>query len=260
MASSRRTSASRRARTPIGKINLEARNTGGDVIITIADDGKGLNKAALIKKGIERGLVKKPEAEVTDKEAYALIFAPGFSTKEVVTEFSGRGVGMDVAMKNIERMGGSLTVDSVPDGGMTVQIRIPLTLAIIDGMQVGVANSVYIIPLLSIMESFKPGARDVFTDPDGNEMILIRGKCYPVIRLHKLFGIENGVTHFEDGILVLLESDAQVYCLFVDRLIGEQQTVIKPMPIYIFQDDGLDQEHCRLHHIGGWEHQPDHRH
>lgn len=227
-----------KGKDPVGRINLEARNTGGDVIITIADDGKGLNKAALIKKGIERGLVKKPEAEVSDKEAYSLIFAPGFSTKETVTEFSGRGVGMDVALKNIERMGGSLTVDSVPDGGMTVQIRIPLTLAIIDGMQVGVAKSIYIIPLLSIMESFKPGPKDVFTDPDGNEMILIRGNCYPVLRLHRLFGVEDGCTNFEDGILVLLEGDAQTYCLFVDKLIGEQQTVIKPMPLYISKTMG----------------------
>ena len=222
----------------VGRIVLEAKNSGGEVIIVISDDGKGLDKDKLIKKGIEKGLIKKPESEVTDKEAYSLIFAAGFSTKEQVTEFSGRGVGMDVALKNIERMGGSLSVDSVFGQGMTVQMRIPLTLAIIDGMQVGVGESVYIIPLLSIKESFKPKKNDVFCDPDGNKMIMIRGNCYAVLRLHELLGSKTNITNFEDGILVMVESDQQTFCLFVDCLIGEQQTVIKPMPLYISRSIG----------------------
>ena len=187
----------------------------------------------MIKKGIEKGLIKKPESEVTDREAYSLIFMAGFSTKEQVTEFSGRGVGMDVALKNIEKIGGSLTVDSAPDQGVTTQIRIPLTLAIITGMQVSVDHSIYIIPLLSIKESFKPKKNEVFADPDGNEMIYIRNHVYPVYRLNRLFKVNSHVTSFEDGILVLIEGDMLSYCLFVDGLIGEQQTVIKPIPSYI---------------------------
>ncbi|MDD5016671.1 MAG: chemotaxis protein CheA [Eubacteriales bacterium] len=220
-------------KNPVGRIVLEARNTGGDVLIIISDDGHGLNKDELIDIGIKKGLIKKPKAEVTDKEAYSLIFAPGFSTKKQVTEFSGRGVGMDVALKNIEKMGGGVSVSSTPDQGMSVQIRIPLTLAIIDGMQVSVGRTSYIIPLLTIKESFKPVKKDIFRDTSGNEMIHTRGNVYPIIRLHELFRTETQVTDFEDGILMIVEAETQTYCLFVDNLVGEQQTVVKPMPAYI---------------------------
>jgi two-component system chemotaxis sensor kinase CheA len=223
----------RLGKDPVGEIKLEARNTGGDVMILISDDGRGLDREALIKKGMEKGLIKKPAAELTDKEVYSLIFAPGFSTKEKVTEFSGRGVGMDVVMKNIEKIGGSLSVNSEPGKGMTVQIRIPLTLAIIDGMQVSVGGESFIIPLINIRESFKPAKGDVFSDPEGNEMIYIRGNCYSVVRLYKIFGIDTKVTNPEDGILVTVESQLDTYCLFVDDLVGEHQTVVKPIPTYI---------------------------
>lgn len=220
-------------KNPTGEVKLEARNTGGDILILVADDGHGLDKEALVTKGIEKGLIKKPKEEVTDKEAYSLIFTPGFSTKQEVTEFSGRGVGMDVAMKNIEKIGGTLSVNSEPGKGMTVQIRIPLTLAIIDGMQVCVGESSYIIPLLNIRESFKPAKGAVFSDPDGNEMIYIRDNCYPVVRLYDKFGIDTNIKNPEDGILVTIEAQSMTFCLFVDDLVGEHQTVVKPIPVYI---------------------------
>lgn len=219
-------------KNPIGNITLEARNTGRDVMIIISDDGRGLNKDELIEKGIEKGIITKPKSEVLDSEAYALIFAAGFSTKKEITEFSGRGVGMDVALKNIEKVGGSISVDSTPGICMSVQVRIPLTLAIIDGMQVSVGSSSYIVPLLSIKESFKPNLKDIFTDPGGNEIIHVRGNCYPIIRLHKTFAVATEITSFENGILVMVEARAQTYCLFVDNLIGVQKTVVKPMPVY----------------------------
>lgn len=222
-----------RGKNPVGEIVLEARNSGSDVLVIISDDGRGLDREALIDKGIERGLIHKDRSEVTDKEAYALIFAPGFSTKKEVTEFSGRGVGMDVVLKNIKKIGGSVAVDSKPGEGMRVTIRIPLTLAIIDGMLVSVGDFKYIVPLLSIMDSFKPDKKDVFTDPAGNEMIWLRGNCYPIVRLHEVFDIDTPVTDICDGILVLIEAQAETYCLFVDNLVGEQQTVVKPMPVYI---------------------------
>ena len=221
-----------------GRITVDARNNGGEVLIVVSDDGQGLDREKILKKGIDVGLVKKPESEMTDKEVYSLIFAPGFSTNQVVTEFSGRGVGMDVVQRNVEKMGGTISVDSVPGKGMSVQFRIPLTLAIITGMQVSVGGSIFILPLLSIMKSFKPSPGEVFKDPDGNEMILIRGKCYPIVRLHRLFGIEGAETEFENGILVVLEGDQRSYCLFVDGLIGEQQTVIKPLPPYVTRSLG----------------------
>lgn len=220
-------------KNPTGQITLEAFNSGSDVIIIISDDGRGLNKDALVSKGIKIGLIKKPANEVTDKEAYSLIFAPGFSTKENVTEFSGRGVGMDVAMKNIEKLGGSISVDSIPGQGTSVRIRIPLTLAIISGMLVSVGKHLFILPLLSIKEAFKPNKKDIVKDPDGNEMIHTRGNCFPIVRLHKLFGIDTPVTNFEDGMLIQLEDQRQTYCLFVDDLVGEQQTVVKPIPMFL---------------------------
>ncbi len=221
-----------------GRITVDARNNGGEVLVVVSDDGQGLDREKILKKGVEVGLIKKPESEMTDKEVYSLIFAPGFSTNQVVTEFSGRGVGMDVVQRNVEKMGGSISVDSVPGHGMSVQFRIPLTLAIITGMQVSVGGSVFILPLLSITKSFKPAPGEMFKDPDGNEMILIRGKCYPIVRLHSIFGIEGAQTELHDGILVMLEGDGRSYCLFVDALIGEQQTVIKPLPPYITRSLG----------------------
>jgi two-component system chemotaxis sensor kinase CheA len=230
---------------PMGHIVLEARNSGGEVLIFITDDGQGLDKTRLIQKGIEKGLITKPASEITDKEAYALIFAAGFSTNDEVTEYSGRGVGMDVARRNIEKMGGAISVESQPGKGMSVQIRIPLTLAIIDSMQIGVGDGIYIIPLLSIKETFKPKAGEVFTDPEGNDMIMIRGNCHAVLRLNKVLGLKTAAENYEDGILMMVEDDTRTFCLFVDRLIGEQQTVIKPLPAYISRIQGW------VHYVSG---------
>jgi len=228
-----------------GQITLEARNAGGDVVIIITDDGQGLDRSKLIKKALDKGLISKPESEITDKEAYQLIFAPGFSTNAEVTEFSGRGVGMDVVKRNIDKVGGSISLDSVPGQGMTVQIRIPLTLAIIDGMKLRVGNLVFIVPMLSIQESFKPNDGDVFLDPDGSEMIMIRGECYPVLRLYRIFDIRPDFESLDDGILIMITTDTATFCLFVDELIGEQQAVIKPLPEYI------QKHNIGMHGIGG---------
>ena len=216
-----------------GNLTLEARSAGGDVMIIVSDDGKGLSRDAIIKKASEKGLLTKPESEITDKEAYAMIFMPGFSTNDEVTEYSGRGVGMDVVRRNIEKVGGAISLDSSPNVGTTFTIRIPLTLAILSGMKLKVGDLIFIIPLLSIQESFKPKAEDVLIDPDRREMIMIRGECYPVVRLHELFGLEPKYSSLEDGILVVLNADELTFCLFIDELIGEQQAVIKPLPQYI---------------------------
>jgi len=230
---------------PAGKITLEARNAGGDVVIIITDDGQGLDRNAIIKKATEKGLTTKPEHEITDKEAYQMIFMPGFSTNVEVTEFSGRGVGMDVVRRNIDKVGGNISLESTAGQGMTVQIRIPLTLAIIDGMKLRVGKLVFIVPMLSIQESFKPNDGDVFLDPDGSEMIMIRGECYPVMRLYRIFDIEPDFENLDDGILIMISTDTATFCLFVDELIGEQQAVIKPLPEYI------QKHNVGMHGIGG---------
>ena len=235
----------RNGKSPVGKLTLEARNAGGDVIILVSDDGQGLDRTALIKKATEKGLISKPESEISDKEAYNLIFAPGFSTNVEVTEFSGRGVGMDVVKRNIDKVGGNISIESAPGQGMTIQIRIPLTLAIIDGMKLRVGKLVFIVPMLSIRESFKPNDGDVFLDPDGSEMIMIRGECYPVLRLYRIFDIEPDFKNLDDGILIMITTDTATFCLFVDELIGEQQAVIKPLPEYI------QKHNIGMHGIGG---------
>jgi two-component system chemotaxis sensor kinase CheA len=217
----------------VGKVTLEARNTGGDVIIIVEDDGSGLDRAKIVRKAQEKGLISKADNEISDKEAYQLIFVPGFSTNEQVTEFSGRGVGMDVVRSNIDKVGGSISVDSTPGKGTAIMIRIPLTLAIIEGMKLRVGQHILIVPMLSIKESFKPDLKDVFSDPDGNEMIMIRGNVYPIVRLYQLFNIEPEKTDLRAGILIVINSERSTYCLFVDQLIGEQQAVIKPIPTYI---------------------------
>jgi len=228
-----------------GKLTLEARSAGGDVIILISDDGCGLDRNTILRKAVERGLTTKPDSEYTDKEVYNMIFQPGFSTNEEVTEFSGRGVGMDVVRRNIDKVGGAISLESTPGEGMTVQIRIPLTLAIVDGMKLRVGKLGFIVPMLSIQESFKPNDGDVFLDPDGSEMIMIRGECYPVLRMYRIFNIEPDFETLDDGILVMITTDTTTFCLFVDELIGEQQAVIKPLPEYI------QKHNIGMHGIGG---------
>ncbi len=216
-----------------GTIVLEAKNSGSDVLIIVRDDGEGFSKNKILAKARKNGLLQKPETEMSDKELYNLVFLPGFSTNEVVTEFSGRGVGMDVVTKNIQAVGGTVTADCVPGAGTTLTLKIPLTLAIIDGMNVRVGNSRYTIPLTSIRESFRPQKADVIIDPDQNEMIMVRGQCYPVLRLHEFYRVKTEVTEFTGGIIIMIEQDGKALCLFADELLGQQQVVVKALPTYI---------------------------
>ena len=217
----------------VGTITLEAKHAGNDVLIIVKDDGKGLSKAEILKRAREKGLIDKEGVELNDKEVYQLIFAPGFSTKTDVSEFSGRGVGMDVVSKNIEKVGGSVLIDSERGKGTSITFKIPLTLSIIDGMNVRVGKGYYTIPTISIRESFRPKKDDVITDPNGNEMILVRGHSYPILRLHRRFGIKDGIEEFAEGILVMIEEGDMAICLFVDELVGQQQVVVKALPSYV---------------------------
>lgn len=217
-----------------GRVTLAAKNVGGEIVITISDDGQGLNPEVLMKKARENGLLTKPESEYTEKEIYGFIMLPGFSTNKEVTEFSGRGVGMDVVRQNLEKVGGTLSIDSRLGEGTTFTIKIPLTLAIVDGMELAVGDSVFTLPITSIKQSFKlsEGAQLV-VDTDGSEMIMIRGQCYPLIRLHQIYGIDTKVTDLADGILMQIENSDKVACIFADELLGEQQVVVKPFPKFL---------------------------
>ena len=234
-------------KSPKATITLSAQNTGGEILITVSDDGKGLDAALLLAKANDKGLLTKPIADYTEKEAFQLLMLPGFSTKEQVTEYSGRGVGMDVVKRNIESIGGSVIIESKKGFGMTVFLKIPLTLAIVDGMNVSVGRSVYTLQITAVSESFKSTNEQVqvVVDTDGNEMILLRGDVYPLIRLHELYGVKNAFTNLADGILIVVQSGDDYACLFVDQLIGTQQIVVKPLPVY------LNRYHIKPYGISG---------
>ena len=214
-------------------VRLNAVSSSGEVVITVSDDGSGIDTEKVLRKAEQAGLLIKPPSEYTEREIQNMILLPGFSTNDVVTEFSGRGVGMDVVRDNIEKCGGTLTVESKSGYGTTFIIKIPLTLAIIQGMEVKVHDTVFAIPISTIRQSFKVQNVEIIKDTQRGEMIMIRGSCYPILRLHEKFAIPSEVTDFEDGILLLVETDGKSVCLFADRLIGEQQVVVKPFPAYL---------------------------
>lgn len=216
-----------------GRIILEAKNIGSDVLIVIKDDGRGLDKTRILEKAQENGLLTKSVEEMSDREIFKLILLPGFSTNESVTEFSGRGVGMDVVTKNLEAVGGTVLVDSEKDKGTIITLKIPLTLAIVEGMNIRVGRSRYTIPINTISESFRPEEKDCITDPDNNEMVMIRGICYPILRLHKYYHIKNAETDLTKGILIMVEQEEKVICVFADELLGQQQVVVKALPNYV---------------------------
>jgi two-component system chemotaxis sensor kinase CheA len=220
----------------IGVINLTAGHEEGDILITIVDDGRGLDRQRLIAKGIERGIVEGDGSQLSDREAMQLIFQPGFSTAEKVTDISGRGVGMDVVRQNLESIKGKIDINSVLGKGTSITLRIPLTLAIIDGMQIRTGKSHYILPILSIRESFKPSLKAITVSPDGREMVRVREEILPIIRLHKMHDIKPDHEELDKGILIVLEGRRERnICLFVDELMGQQQTVIKGLSDYINQ-------------------------
>lgn len=223
----------------VGTIQLEARNEGGDVWITIRDDGGGLDPDKILQRAWEHGLINTIETELSDQEIYEFILLPGFSTNNEVTEFSGRGVGMDVVKENIEEIGGTIHVDSKLNAGTLISLKIPLTLAIIDGMGIRVGRSIFTVPITSICESFRAEEEELFTDPDGREMIMVRGDCLPILRLHKIYQLQTMITEIPKGIIMIVENDNRSVCLFADELIGEQQVVVKPLPKYLKKIKGI---------------------
>lgn len=220
-------------KNPQGEIILSASHTSSEVVISVSDDGYGMDPNKLLAKAKEKGLLTKPESEYSRKEALGLIMLPGFSTNQAVTEYSGRGVGMDVVKKNVESVGGTISISSEDGKGTTVTMKIPLTLAIVDGMKVTVGNSIFTIPISNIRQSFKVKADQIILDEYGNEMVNRMESFYPIVRLHNFYNLETEVTSMEDGILLWVEASDRSCCLFVDDLIGEQQVVVKPLPVFL---------------------------
>lgn len=221
-----------------GRVTLSAKNTGGEIFITISDDGSGLDTNKLLKKAKNSGLLTKPESEYSEKEIFNLILLPGFSTNTTVTEFSGRGVGMDVVRKNIEQVGGTISIASEKGKGTTFTIKIPLTLAIVDGMNIAVGSTVFTLPITAIRQSFKiSDESQIIHNTDGSEMIILRGECYPVLRLRDVYSIDSGTEDLMEGIMIQVDCGSSGYCIFADELIGEYQVVVKPFPIFLNRYD-----------------------
>jgi two-component system chemotaxis sensor kinase CheA len=210
-----------------GTITLSASHQGGSIVIEVADDGAGLNRDRILAKAAERGL--DTSFIQSDQDVWHLIFAPGFSTAEVVTDVSGRGVGMDVVMRNITELGGSVEINSEPSSGTRMTVRLPLTLAILDGMTVSLGESMFVIPLNLIVETLQPSPEDIKTIAGKGQMVEVRGEYLPVIALHRVFHLPANITDPSKGILVLIEADSRKAALLVDALVGQQQVVIKSL-------------------------------
>lgn len=224
-----------------GKVIMSARTEAGKVWISVEDNGKGLDREKILAKARKQGILdeNKPDSAYTDKEVYQFITLPGFSTNEQVTEYSGRGVGMDVVVQNIQQIGGTLDIESTPGFGSIMSLKIPLTLAIIDGIVMETGNSSFVLETGVIKEFVRVKEDMMIHEPDGDEYIMIRGECYPVVRLGKWYGMSEYKESIEDGVMLILEVEEKKVCLFVDKLIGEQEIVVKPIPSYIKKVKGL---------------------
>ncbi|MBE5873332.1 MAG: chemotaxis protein CheA [Lachnospiraceae bacterium] len=228
-------------KTEKGKITLTAKTESGKVWIIVQDNGKGLNREKIIEKARKQGLLDyaKPDNAYTDKEVFQFITLPGFSTKEAVTEYSGRGVGMDVVVSNLQSIGGSLDIESTPGKGSQMIMKIPLTLAIIDGIVMKVGASSFVIET-GVVKEFLP-MRDYSLNqkPNGDEFVMIRNEAYPVMRLGEKYQIDGYNPDNEDGMFVLVALEDKTICLMVDALVGKQEIVVKPIPEYIKKINGL---------------------
>ena len=228
-------------KTERAKVRLSAKTESGKVWIIVEDNGKGLDREKILEKARKHGLLDmtKPDSAYADKEVFQFITLPGFSTHEKVTEYSGRGVGMDVVVQNLQQVGGSLEIESTPGEGSAMILKIPLTLAIIDGIVMEVGTSSFVIETGVVKEFVSVQQSMMIEEPSGEEFVMIRGKCYPVIRLGEWYHLKEYKKNVEEGMMLILEVDGTTLCLFVDKLIGKQEIVVKPIPSYIKKVKGL---------------------
>ncbi|WP_049611112.1 chemotaxis protein CheA [Yersinia massiliensis] len=210
---------------PVGNLTLSAEHQGGNICIEVLDDGAGLNRQKILAKAQSQGMAVNEH--MSDEDVGMLIFAPGFSTAEQVTDVSGRGVGMDVVKRNIQEMGGHVQVSFQAGKGTSIRILLPLTLAILDGMSVKVSDEVFILPLNAVMESLQPLAEDLHPLAGGERVLQVRGEYLPLVELYRVFDVENAKTEATQGIVVILQSAGRRYALLVDQLIGQHQVVVK---------------------------------
>lgn len=224
-----------------GKVTLSARTEAGKVWISVEDNGAGLDRGSILAKAREKGLIDagRSDSSYTDKEVYQFITLPGFSTNKQVTEYSGRGVGMDVVVQNIQAVGGMLDIESTPGEGSIMSLKIPLTLAIIDGIVMETGGSSFVMESGVIKEFVRVHEDMMIYEPNGEEYVMVRGECFSVIRLGRRYGMTGYQESVEDGMMVILEVEDQKIALFVDKLVGKQEIVVKPIPSYVKKVKGL---------------------
>jgi len=221
-----------------GRIQLRAYHEGGNVVIEIADDGAGINAQRVRQKAIDRGLIAA-DSVMTDEEANQLIMLPGFSTAEKITDVSGRGVGMDVVKRNVEALNGSISISSTQGKGSCFRIRLPLTMAILDGLAMRLGNDVYVLPLLSVVESLRPEPKHIVHIAERGELVMVRGEPLPLIYTHRLFNVTGELTNPCDGLVVIVEHQGRKYGIVVDELIGQLQVVMKSLEANYERVDGV---------------------
>ena len=210
---------------PVGQLVLSAAHHGGNIVIEVSDDGQGLRRDKILAKAAKNGIAVSDS--MTDEEVWNLIFLPGFSTAEQVTDVSGRGVGMDVVKRNIQAMGGHVEIMSQAGQGSTTRIVLPLTLAILDGMSVKVGSEIFILPLSCVMESLQPRAEDIYTVANGECVVRVRGEYLPLVALHSVFGVEGARTDPTQGIVTIMQSEGRRFAMLIDELVGQHQVVVK---------------------------------
>jgi two-component system chemotaxis sensor kinase CheA len=225
-------------KTEDGRVTLAASHVGGAVVVQVTDDGRGLDYDRIREKAKALGWLG-PDAAASDEQLAAFLFQPGFSTAKTVTDVSGRGVGMDVVKRNIEALGGKVAISTERGRGTSFRITLPLTLAILDGQLLGIAEQVFVVPLVTIAESLRPAISDVRTVLGHGEVVIVRGEALPLLRLHDALGISGAETDPTRGIVVIAESDGKRYGLLVDHLLGQQQVVIKSLETNYRKVDGV---------------------
>jgi two-component system chemotaxis sensor kinase CheA len=208
-----------------GQLVLSAAHHGGNIVIEVSDDGAGLRRDKILAKAAKQGM--QVSESMTDDEVWNLIFLPGFSTAEQVTDVSGRGVGMDVVKRNIQSMGGHVEISSQAGKGSTTRIVLPLTLAILDGMSVKVGNEIFILPLNFVMESLQPQAEDIYTVANGERVVRVRGEYLPLVALHEVFSVEDAKSEPTQGIVTIMQTEGRRFAMLIDELVGQQQVVVK---------------------------------
>jgi two-component system chemotaxis sensor kinase CheA len=213
---------------PVAHIRIEAYHQSGQIVVAISDDGRGLNREKILAKAQQNGLIHSGSS-LSDSEIFLLIFEPGFSTAEKITDISGRGVGMDVVRQHVHKLRGRIEIQSKAGQGTTFYLKLPLTLAIIEGLVVVVGTQRYVVPIFSVREMFRPTAEMLSTVQETGEMAMVRNMLLPVVRLHRRFEMESGTTELTAGTLIVAESQGKQFCLFVDDVVGKQEVVIKSL-------------------------------